>query len=691
MILTIAGEQLRRQRGYVAALALIVAAAVGFATFAATMAATQGTANLFADEASGDASNYYATAALTDASLPQLAKPTDGSAANTGLIADYGSPIQLADLKRAIDDANTAGAHVRADASAYGSITGADVVDPLQASPGWTGSVSAMWGSAPWSQILAAGRAPGSGEIVISGQAAKVAGVSIGDSVKVWAQAPTVEPTAAPIATLRVSGIAHDYGPGWRSSPAFISASGVDTIGRLITASSPEGYRSPVQVQVGWEQPNQALADHFSLVGERTGAGRLFGSSSPIAWLVAAALTLGTIVVAFALGRSQAQDRVRWTATARALGARRSHLLAAAGFEWAVIAATAGAVGIGAGVGAAAIAHRVWLHSIASPPPVSLTFPGIVAVAMAALAALLAAVTVIAPAVAAVRVPPTAALKDTPAVDEAEVSRRVSAWPVGMLFATFYVALLVAMVAQSSASYAASVFLFPATAVTGIATAVEVNRRVIRAVGGALAGSAKPWALQAGLSLKAHPRQAVAIANIQTLAVAGIVGWYVSGLVGQSFGWFGWGNSLRVGWVEMVRNSLPHPWYLVAAFLTANALAAVVMWSTARLSRAEGATARALGLSGLQSMTADATAWIASQYVGIVFGWLAGVFGIGGIAAAVAFGGASQPGLAAVQMGFGHGIQASLVAALLALVLAAVVAGLTAATLRPRTAPVTAR
>ncbi len=330
MILTIVREQLRRQRGFIVALALIVTGAVGFATFATTMAATQGAANYFADQASGNASRYSAVAVLTDERLPQ---PAGSGATRAAVLADYGSSFKLADLERAIEDANAGGAHVRADASTSASITRTGVTARNQLTQSLSSDISAVWGEFPWTQILAEGRAPESGEIVLSGEAAKATGVTIGDPVILWASPHSEDVTQLPSATLRVSGIARDYGPGWRPSTAYISQGDLGIIEEFVTATSPGDDPWPMQVYIHWDQPNRAFADRFDRASEGSGARGLFGSSSPIAWLVAAALTLGTVVVAFALGRSQAQDRMRWTATARALGARRSHLLAAAGVE----------------------------------------------------------------------------------------------------------------------------------------------------------------------------------------------------------------------------------------------------------------------------------------------------------------------------------------------------------------------
>ncbi len=348
-----------------------------------------------------------------------------------------------------------------------------------------------------------------------------------------------------------------------------------------------------------------------------------------------------------------------------------------------MIAATAAAVGIGAGVGAAAIAHRAWLDAIASPPPVPLTFPGIVAAAMVALAAVLAAVTVIVPAIAAVRVPPTAALKDTTAVDEMEMSRRVHLWPVSLLFATFFVALLVVQATQTSGSYVALIFLVLATVVTGIATMMEISRRVIRLAGNALSSSATPWALQAGLTLKAHPRQAVAIANTQMLAVTSITGWYTANTVNHLLWWSTNTNPLNASWSFFVRDTAPHPEYLIAALVIANALTVIIMWSTKRLMKAESGTARALGLSGTQAIAADAAAWCASQCAGILLGWAVGGYGIGAIAVAVTMGGANDRAFAEARAGMSMGLQESFIAAACAVVVAAGVALLAAVALRP--------
>ena len=377
---------------------------------------------------------------------------------------------------------------------------------------------------------------------------------------------------------------------------------------------------------------------------------------------------------------------MRWTATARALGARRSHLLAAAGVEWALIAAISAVVGIGAGVGAAAIAHRAAFGALAAPPPVGLTFPALLAALMLALAATLAAITVVIPAVAAVRVPPSAALKDTAGVDELELSRRVPIWPVAALFAVMFAALLAGMHRYDGVSYWAALLLVPACGVAAIALVVEGARRLIGAAGHHLSRSARPWALQAGLALQAHPRQTVAIANIQALTLAGIIGWHMADSVGQFFGWFAWGNPRHWTSLEPLIHVILHPGFVVTALLTAGALACVVMWSARRVTASESSTARALGLSASHSVAADATAWILAQIVGIGLGWLVGVAGVGTFALTVNSSTLSGVGPEAAWQGFAVVAQTSLVTAALAAVMAAATAAVAAVALRPRRA-----
>ncbi len=675
VILTIAREQLRRQRGYVASLIVIVAAAVGFATFATTMATTQGAVNHASDVAIGNAAPFYATAVFTDDGLPEP-KPLE----------DWGDPMTLATFERLLDQANAQGAHVRGDASAYASISRPEAVTGLQPIVGWWGNVTAVWGEAPWDQLLEEGEAPGRGEIVLSGEVAKSVGVSLGDSVVMSDTGHGEDAVTQRSEPLRVSGIVYDYSSAdWaRDGMAFLSAGDVDILEGIVITQSTVNDLWPLQGAISWEEPSPVLESELGFVGNRDYAARLFGSSSPIAWVVAVALTLGTVIVAIALGRAQAGDRARWTATARALGARRSHLLAAACVEWAVIATASGVAGIGGGVAAAALAHQARLGALAAPPPIPLAFPVIVPALMAALAAILAAVIVVFPAVAAVRVPPTAALKETASQDELELSRRVPLWPVAVLSALMFIALLFAQSAQTDESYWASLFLIPAVAVSGIAVAVDGARRAVVALGRRLSHSARPWTLHAGMTLTAHPRQAAAITLLHALTLTATVGWHMADAIAQQFSWIAWAPRGSFAALTALWDFTGHHTYVIAAFATANALAVVLMGSALRVTDKEGATARALGLTGRDAAISNAVAWSLVSATGNVMGWVLGVFVVGAVALAV--NSTSMPDLASGDLfrGFFTGAWTSLAVVVLAAVAAAATSTMAAVALRRR-------
>lgn len=687
MIVTIVREQLRRQRGYVASLIVLVAAAVGFATFAITMAATQGRLNHAQDVAHGDASPYYGTVVFTDEGLRQ-----------PPVLEDWGKPMTIAEFERLIEAANAEGAHARADVRVPAEVTLPNANRDGLPVGGWPGEIRVAWGEIPWEQMLEEGSPPRQGEIVLSGHAAAEVGVSIGDQVVVGDFGYTQDAAPRHFGELRVSGIAYDYSTAdWDGQGlAILSPDDVDIAMSIVTSDPSLNDSWPLQAELGSRESTPALTTAFSALYRGNVTGRTFGSSSPVAWLVAGALTLGTVIVAFALGRAQAADRAQWTATARALGARRSHLLGAAGLEWTAIAMPSAVIGIGGGLAAAWITHDARLASLAAPPPIALSFPSFVFALMIGLAVLLAAIIVLIPAVAAVRVPPTAALKETAAQDEVEISRRVPVWPVVVLAGALLVALMIALRVgtdsgwMSDASYFTSLFLGLALAVAVIAVVVEGSRRAVMAFGRRLTRSSRPWALHAGMTLIAHPRQAAAIVLLHTLTLMGLVGWHMGDAISQMYSWGGWAptGGLVYPW-EALRFMNGHTGLELAAIITANALAVVLMRSSLDVTDKESSTARALGLTTQDARFANATAWGLASAMGAAMGWAFGVFVIGTISALVNSSPIMEYGSDQILRSFFDGSWTALVVVAMDVVLAAVTSILAAWALK-RTGAATA-
>ncbi len=329
MIRTLAREQWRFQRMYVAWATIIVATAVGLSTFATLSAATQGALDQYSEHA-----------LLNDAPFNDEAVLTDLSAGAVDDIKDYGTPLTTAELSRVIDAANSDGAlayaHAESSVILSSAPTTADGVTPDRP---WPTTVSAVWGKPDWDGILTEGSPPGRGGIVLPADTARELNVGIGDEVQVGHSERIADATwgFVPDGKLTVSGLAHDIRRYSSPGNAYASHEQLSLLNAAQTRGAPDGNQWPVQAHVGWQHPSSGLDPLTSQWSD--GNLRTFGSSATLPWLLAALFTVGAIVTAFTLGRAQARSRVRSIATARALGAKRSHLLGVAALEWGVVSA----------------------------------------------------------------------------------------------------------------------------------------------------------------------------------------------------------------------------------------------------------------------------------------------------------------------------------------------------------------
>ena len=682
MIRVLAREQWRFQRMYIVWAAAIVAAAVGSATFASVSAATQGSLDRYSGHMLMADAPHNAAALLTDLS--------------SGAADSMKSAILMtsADLGRMIDKANADGAR------AYAYVSEGTA---LASSPGATAStvpeytadltVSAVWGDPDWHAILAEGTAPGPDDIVLPAETARALHVGIGDTIQLGHFDRTA--TFVPDAPLTVSGLAYDIDLYTSRGPAYTSHEQLPML-TVANASGVFGGSEPLaQALIGWQHPSTALD---SLVYQWEAPSMMtFGSTAALPWLLAALFTAGAIVTAFTLGRAQAQSRVKWVATARALGAKRSHLLGVAGLEWAIVGGAGAISGIALGWIATTWAHARRMASLAAAPPVAVSFPMLVVALLLSLAALLAAAIVAVPSVIAMRVSPTAALKPSAGADAMQLSRRVGFWPVPVLFALLWIA--TAALNHNTSWYMPALNLLAtlATLVAGIAVLVESCRALVRTTARRLARSHRPWAVHASMTMTGHPQQIAALAIVQALLMTGIGGIIVSvDPSGVAFGGTADVPSSQLSLynrsTELIRQAIPSPLTVptvIALLVAIQFLVIAIAASARRVSWSESSTAGALGLTGAAAARGDAFAWWVAQAQGTWVGLCAAVVGVGGVSIAAWTSSDNYTGdvLSSIPLR----VAGAAGVALVSLAIAALVAGIAGALLRPRVPGTAAR
>ncbi|WP_084079332.1 ABC transporter permease [Demequina sp. NBRC 110057] len=624
MIGTLLREQLRGQRAALVWMTMLIAAAAGFATYSWTANLTDDALAQQARVLSGTG-EYWSQAAVVD----------DHS--NDALASDWGTPMTRDEVDAFIADANAEGAGLVA--SEYAGNAWVSPVAGAEHTYGLT-NVQVYGGEVPWDDGLAEGSAPGAREIAIPASVAAAWGVGIGDLVAVGytsgADGDSAEEVSA--GTREVSGLVTDA-VHWSEesvgeTPAALSPG--DPVVEAAFEAAPiydwEGAKF-AQVEFTWKEQTPATAAAFPTPSSRGQGGSTQASSATV---LAAVLALGTVIAAVAVGRSQAQRRARWTATARALGAPRSAIAAATLAEGVLVGLVGGAVGLATGL---TFAHRQLRHSLSAvtaPPDVSPAIPAAtVLTAIGGGIALGLLVTAI-PAALAARVTPASALKDVAAVDEAELSRRVRVWPVTVTALLGYLGMLAAAQRYwDPVGYWWFLGACAVTAVCGFALVVEASRRAAAWLGRSLSRRRAPAAVRAGLDLLAHPRQAAALMLVQFLAVASLV--TVSSVdqmtdpfAGSAeFGWSAYTTSapsawtaftgLWPGWAITVSVGFP---VTVGVLLAAQALCATVVAGSRGLAASEEHATRALGLDGSAARWGEMLRHAVPQALGAVAGGL---------------------------------------------------------------------
>ena len=610
MILTLVREQVRAQRTALIWTALVVAGAVGFSTYASVTGATDAAVDGYRLALSPGYASQGALVELTDLGTPNGNTDDLATLTTTTALAD-----QLAQSKAAGSDAWATAS------SGVGTVLTAD--GPGTVEPSVALTVMATWGATPWDAILAEGSPPLAGEIAIPADMARALQVGIGDSVNLpeW----TSSGDGRIVATPTVSALTYDVGgtAAWPSGLAYVSSADASVLADL-AAALPDTNQGAIVAVIGWSTPADAPGAQWPTAWEQRGGAAVMQTGALAPWLVAVTLTVGAVIMAFAVGRTQAAVRVQWTATARALGARRSHLLGAGAVEAAGLFAMA-LVGVALGYGAALADHGVWRRSFAAPVPVDVSLPWWLIAALVGLALGLAVTSAAIPAVLATRVPPTAALKATSVTDEQELSRRVRVLPVGIGLGVVWVALVQPIGSDPGPQLVWNVLAL-AAGVLLIALVIEMARRGAEAVGRRWQRSVRPWQMYAGTMLTGHPRQGAALASIHFFALCGIAGW----LALHAGGW------ARVLSSLVMRSSAHRSWGMsnllissyglavVATLLAVAVLCAAIIASSFRASTAERELAGALGLQPRDVRRAHTASWAAAQAGGALAGAVVG-------------------------------------------------------------------
>lgn len=487
---------------------------------------------------------------------------------------------------------------------------------------------------------LIAGEAPAhAGEVVLVENVAREMDVAIGDEVTLysleWDPEGNPRSTAYPMTLVGLTASNRLLGYDVVIPAAYLSWDEVSTEGGVLLSRLPGADGTVTRagfVSVHWNGYDRGL-DVFRDPGwAATGASSFDVPSSATAWFGAAiALLIAMIVMSFAVGRSQASARTQWVATVRTMGARRSHIVAAATVETMLLAAVAMAAGTGVGVGMAQLQlslERTYTGSTFGPT--SIGWHWAIVPVVVGVTAVVAVVVAAVPAFWASRVAPTAALKPVSDITEAEVSRRV---PVAWIAVPFVIGgALVALGVFGTAVpiKATAVLGWIILIVAGFALVVEVLRTAIPAVGRVLARSARPSLLTAGDALASRPRQAVAPATLMAVAIALLTMWScgVADVAIQDFA--DADASLATYHLdrEYLHSSLlglPTVSTIIVAALALQLVAAAIIANHRAAASRESAARRAMGLSRrAEAVAAWWQQWI-PQAIGVSVGFAVGL------------------------------------------------------------------
>ncbi|WP_084128644.1 FtsX-like permease family protein [Demequina sp. NBRC 110055] len=507
MIGTLLREQLRAQRRFLLWTGVLLTLATTLAATALTAAGTQ--ASLDAPLAPREHGAWVQWWTNGD--------PVSGS-------IEVSDTIEPGDVEALVDAALVEGTD--AGATVESSIT------PVMATDTGTPLLGA-YPSLNWAEVLVAGTAPQAGEVVVSASVAELVGVAVGDLVDV------VDSWGGDRAAtgVRVSGLSAAAASGaFVTYPATGYANWDDVLDwdeatAEMTAESASGTTTLASALVSWSGQSATLAPLLTdeSAAQPASAAEIFrvpldGWTGTL-WITALLVGVAALAAGFAIGRSQAQARVEWVATARVLGAHRGMLLAASALEALVLGAAASAVGLL--LGWLAIAGVLAIQRSAQPLADLPSSPVLLPVAagfVVGLGLALAALTAVVPAFWAARVPPAAALTPVTPLAEQSVSRTVSARWLGALVITAAVCAACgsALASAGTGSIALALQWTGQVSLVVLAAPVllEASRRAIPLVVSHDERSGEPWAIAAAGAMRARTRQLSLAAMIVGLTMA---------------------------------------------------------------------------------------------------------------------------------------------------------------------------
>lgn len=536
---------------------------------------------------------------------------------------EWGWPMTAPEVDSLLAEANAEGAEAIASRESW-ALGVAGIPGPDGGLP-QTGLV--LSGDVLWDVILSSGEPPGPGDVVVQASVADSLGVAIGDSVEIARTPMDTSGIATPVGTRVITGIAYndggEYGRGY-NGVFYLPEADITLVEESMREANnvAGGEREvPLTVSLRWNHDTPSLASAIPADAAWVEGGLGVNADTQIV-ILGLAVTGGLLVMAFAVGRAQAQERARWTATARALGATRGRLVRATLMEGLVIGGIGGIVGMLGGLAAAAIRHAAGQAALTAPPPVAFTVSVALVIAVALGGVMLGLVIAGVPAFLSARVPPAAALKDVSTIDEMEVTRRIPITPVAVLFGLSYLGALLAMPVDSDQRALAIAVATIAGVTTGFALIVEMSRRTATWLGRALSARAEPAAIRAGLEMSGHPRQAGALITIQCITAVGLTAAICAYTVGSaSFGWVAYTANDASFELILDSASTQFHWEMtIAIVIIAQALCASVFVGTRRIARKDDAIASGLGLDASSDRTARAIRYALPQMIGLVAG-----------------------------------------------------------------------
>lgn len=632
MIRHLMREQARAHRAYLIWTSALLTLAIAMAAFAAFSAAQQNAVQAHARQVFG-LDGEWSRSLNVDSTVPGIAAMPR---------SELDAVLDAADNQ----GASTAGSHevggVQVAADTGGAITQEDLW--------WGPALRGTRGAVDWDAVLLDGTPPGAGEIALNAIAAEALRVGVGDSVAVLTERADGYGVGQSVATLIVSGLTRT---GVQERYELFGATGLvewdQSFALEEAARTARGDSDGLIVGAFVNISAQRYVSALERIAESNPSLVWFGGNSvdngvlTALAITASVLVVGLVGMAFAVGRSQAQARTQWVATARVLGARRASIVLATLGEVVLLGLIAGLVGTCAAAIAMELDWNAFVadHGTALLPP-DVRTPTWMHAAFVGLGVMVAGVMGTIPAFWAARVSPAAALKPITPVSQAELSRRVSpGWIYGLWTATFGALVWVVAVDRGTDAWLWTLGTLALMAgVVTVAALAEAARALVTRLGRRLARGSRAWELAAGDSLLGHVSQAAipaAVFAVALTALSGIATWSSLTSWSQVFAWDwtwtgmpGWPSlpaALAVASQQSPGGMVGMPRLAIGALgCAALVLVAVAAFTSASLAQSgDDETRSALGLSRSDARRAAALRFGAPLALGALLGTVVGV------------------------------------------------------------------